>query len=226
MSVLYTVLHHSTWFGLRPYDSPKGPFPFSKDPNISDAAGNPLHEHVSYVPTALLHYRMPSWAQWSAEFFSNAFSSAMFERKATVLSNYFLGREMYRFHYAGAWGPSATILIAHSNGKTHVQGQHFTYDPSIFTKDPSEGGDPPTILTSDRDLDATEWNQFKDLLAACNYWYMLPHLPTMGVDGASWFMEGHREDGYWYVWRWCPRGPFEACGRYLFALCNFPQVEY
>ena len=90
-----------------------------------------------------------------------------------------------------------------------------------------QGGYDPGRLKQQktRKLSNEEWNQFLKLLEAASFWNLptdLVNSPdqkgqmTICLDGTDWLIEGHRNNKYHGVVRYCPESTeFMAVGRYL-----------
>ena len=85
--------------------------------------------------------------------------------------------------------------------------------------------DTKIILDKTYQLSDKQWARFKVLLDSCNFWKLKPTIPTWGLDGADWILEGQRQDQYQFVLRWRPHDSFEKCCEYLIKLSAAKNEE-
>jgi hypothetical protein len=128
---------------------------------------------------------------------------------------------IYRFTYLPAFtGPTVITLAVSSDGEGRITIKTITRDREITSLDET------VVVPRDR------VGRFFTLLDRANFWAMPTELPTRGLDGAEWIIEGVQDGKYRTVVRWCPdiehqsaeEIPFADAGRFLFELAGHKHV--
>lgn len=167
----------------------------SDSPNrsLADTCIKALDEHnvslfVDYFPADTFSGR-------AAGFITDRYSRALYgfgERPLWRDSP--IAEETWRFTYLGAWGGSRTVsLSVHTNGAGAV---YFKW------RAPGESGEPRT--TGPIEVSKDQVNRFLETVREFEFWTAPTQVPSDGLDGAEWLLEGKNTDQYHIVTRWCP----------------------
>lgn len=140
------------------------------------------------------------------------------------LSNCFLGKEIYRFHWGGAFAPIRVISLSKEEKKVSATVYRFQ-------RQTNEEGIPISQVI-DRvhvvDLSLEDWNDFEKLIKEANFWNLYPKdTGEPADDGSSWLLEGHKENQYRFVHRRSPEKgtPIRTCGEFLSELVGLEEKE-
>ena len=99
----------------------------------------------------------------------------------------------YRFTYLAAFsGPRSVTLTVRPEGTGN-----------IVMKSANEARDAVTIVSS-LSVSQAQVSRFTDKLQQADFWHLPPEVPSRGLDGAEWILEGMRGAEYHVAVRWCP----------------------
>ncbi len=100
---------------------------------------------------------------------------------------------VFRFTYLGAFtGPKCVMLTVLPDGSGTV---------SMKALNPSHD---QLSIDESKAASAEQVSRFFDALKKANYWNAAAEVPSRGLDGAEWIIEGVRDGQYRIVLRWCP----------------------
>ena len=100
----------------------------------------------------------------------------------------------WRLTYVGAWGNSKTVsLFIHRDGTGTVR---------LKTYKGVEKEDSQFIDSTGVSRDQVK--RFLEAVRLANFWNVPTVLPSRGLDGADWVLEGAEDGQYHVVERWCP----------------------
>lgn len=122
--------------------------------------------------------------------------------------------EIYRFTWLRTFHHPVVIKIEKQKDKVSI---------SFKELDGLGGYKPGKIINNEKNSMGKEnWCKFIKLLNETDYWQMKTQDDVLGEDGASWILEGVKENRYHVVDRWSPSGGKyrEACV-YLLKLSGF-----
>jgi hypothetical protein len=147
----------------------------------------------------------------NASFFVEYFPPQTFTSRAADFQVYWYSRDMYALGEKPLWPPS-------SNNGTNYR---FTYLGAFtgstvitLTLQPDGTGQiHMKAVTENRDVARIDETatvpqgrlvRFSTRLDQAHFWAMPTELPSLGLDGAEWIMEGVQAGNYHVVVRWCP----------------------
>jgi hypothetical protein len=147
----------------------------------------------------------------NASFFLSYFPSQTFTSRAGDLQLRWYSADMYALGEPPLWPPSSE----------HETVYRLTYlpafsGPSVITLTVAPDGEGRVaIKTLDGDREVTKIDdtstvsqdqiaRFFNLLDQAHFWQTPTELPSHGLDGAEWIMEGVKDGNYRTVVRWCP----------------------
>jgi hypothetical protein len=204
---------------------------YPNDSLISNFQGQPNNSSTIYLPyiiktkDTIRHTNIDTMMNEYYSFSLHKFSEP-------VLSNYYLGHDLYRFLWLRSFHRPVVITLNRNNDvvtlttKEFDGGAHYWELKRCMNCDTTNLKDPKLILNETKELTLTEWENFENLLTQCNFWEMKPFNKEMGNDGAQWNIEAHLREKYWFVNRWSPRGKFADCGKYLIKLSGLKEDIY
>jgi len=204
---------------------------YPKDSLISGSRGEPRNSSVLYYPYVIK--RNDTVKQINFDTMINEWHSySLFKFKEPVLSNYYLGYDMYRFLWLRSFHRPIIITLSKKENvvtlttKAFNEYAHYFELKRCMNCDTMGLKDPKMILNETKELSLAEWENFEHLLTKCNFWSMQPYKEDRGYDGAEWDIEAHLQDKYWFVTRWSPRDNFAECGKYLIKLSGLKEEIY
>jgi len=122
--------------------------------------------------------------------------------------------EVYRFVWHSSFHGDATVQIVREGDAINLLWKYWSY--SLPAADASA-----PLMT----LSTVDWDQLQRRLDVASFWSLDPDSSDMGLDGASWLIEGRRKDAYHSIYRWSPSGPLFDLGRLFFDLAGRPLAE-
>lgn len=151
-------------------------------------------------------------------FFVNWFftPNSYLELGEPILYNFYLSKDIYRFYWNRAFHPMKIFILTKENRNVLLTVHHFKYDMTQ--------GYPLNIIdyTTTKEVGLKEWNEFERLMQQADFWNLPIDLKTEdGDDGATWLLEGHKENQYRFIERWCPdysNIELYNCGKFLIKL--------
>jgi hypothetical protein len=175
----------------------------------------------------------------NASFFQNYFPPQTFTSRAAALQIHWYSADMYALGEKPLWPPSGELETTYR--LTYLPA--FT-GPTVITLSVSSDGDGRiAIKTINGDREVTKVDEtltaprdqlarFFALLEQAHFWTTPTELPSRGLDGAEWIMEGVKDGKYRTVVRWCPdiehqsaeEIPFAEAGRLLFEMAGHKRV--
>jgi hypothetical protein len=100
---------------------------------------------------------------------------------------------IYRFTYLGAFsGPRGVTLTVMPDGTGR-----------IVMKSANEARNEVTTVSS-LSVSQAQVSRFVDKLQHADFWHLPPEVPSSGLDGAEWILEGVQGGEYHVAVRWCP----------------------
>jgi hypothetical protein len=121
--------------------------------------------------------------------------------------------EAYRPHWDSAFRGHAIIRVGRFEDGGLVL--RYLYRPRRFAE--AQRGRFALMLAG--------WTQMNDALIAAHFWTLAPYELPGGCDGATWKIEGRREDTYQVISRWCPGGALWELGRLVFDFAGLDEVR-
>ncbi len=200
------------------------------DTSISDEQGHPKEQYVYYFPFSDTTDDGPGYYKWTRlnERSQQYLSDPLWTLKEPVLSNYYIGHDMYRFTRLPSLVNYNEAITIHRMGDSvwlHVAEVIYAYEPpkginKWFEKYPDKGSWGWKERT--KKLSLVHWNYFMELLRDQAFWQMSTHGSAMGCDGEDWILEAHTKEKYHAVVRWgADEGtPFYRCADYLMRLAE------
>jgi hypothetical protein len=129
------------------------------------------------------------------------------------LSSCELANETYRFTWLRTFHHPISIRI-----EKNQEGV------KLFWKECNGAGGyaPGNLITSEEKIiSEDEWNNFKLHLEEIQFWKLSEDDNSIGLDGATWLLEGAESSQYHYVKRWSPeKNDFYNCCIYLLELTD------
>jgi len=204
---------------------------YPKDTLISDFQGKPNNSLTIYLPyfikikETIIHTSIDTMM-------NEYFSYSLYKFNEPVLSNYYLGQDMYRFLWLRSFHRPVIITLTKNNDSVKLITKEFDGRTHYFESrhclncDTSNLDDPKLMLNETTELTMKEWEEFESLLIQSNFWNIVPFEKNIGNDGAEWAIEAHLKDKYWFVSRWSPKDRFTDCGKYLIKLSGLKEEIY
>ena len=129
----------------------------------------------------------------------------------SLLTNTTNDEEVYRFVWLRTFDHPISLRL-----------QRSSLDFSLIIKQ-SDGkggyGAGNLIVNREKRISVWEWIKFKELLEKECFWTMKPSDHEFGIDGATWILEGKRENSYHFMFKWDPpKGKFREACLYLLEL--------
>jgi hypothetical protein len=139
-------------------------------------------------------------------------------KEPTFLTLYESDDEAYRFVWIRSFDEPITLRIQKSLAKISL-----TVKRSVGEGGFKHGG---LIVDQSKDISILAWMKFKSLLEKECFWMMETGDREFGIDGATWLLEGRRENRYHFVCKWSPtKGKFREACLYLLELSKLPINE-
>lgn len=191
----------------------------------------------------------------SDSFVQNWYSAALYNFKEPVLSQGFIGHNMYRFLWLRSFHRPVVLTLHQSNGQIWLQTKMLDRQPRFY--DERIGGVPKEeqeeyikegffvdnkrsdllVRIADRkaniiynkniSLSEKEWNEFKQFLAKANFETMPTNVEDGYTDGAHWVMEEHLKNRYHVVDYHNPgNSEYAKAGRFLISLSGLKEEIY
>jgi TonB family protein len=136
------------------------------------------------------------------------YSKHLFSMKEPLLFNKIDSKETYRFTWLRTFENSVSIRI-----------EKTLEEYKLYWKltDGAGGYNPGNIIVSEsKAIDKRTWRTFKNHIKKSQFWEMSTvESNNDGLDGSHWILEGNDQFGYHVVLRWCPRGAFYDCCKFL-----------
>ena len=175
----------------------------------------------------------------NASFFQTYFPPQTFTSRAGDFQVRWYSADMYALGERPLWPPSSELETTYR--LTYLPA--FT-DPTVVTVSVSPEEDARiSIKTINGDREVTKVDEtvsvpkdqltrFLTLLEQAHFWTTPTELPTRGLDGAEWIMEGVKGGKYRTVVRWCPdierqsdeEIRFAEAGRLLFEIVGHKRI--
>ncbi len=159
------------------------------------------------------------------------FSFDLYKMQEPVLSNYYSGKETYRFTWLRSFDrpvvirfdkSDTTIVITTKELKSQVplpflgiMGTHL--DEEGVTIIEKREFNIPYYINKTRRLPTVEYTEVTKMIDSLKLLELPPRLVTMGCDGAEWILEISNSKGYFYIQRWAPQvgDPVREIGEYM-----------
>jgi hypothetical protein len=162
------------------------------------------------------------------------FSYYLYKLKEPVLSNYPLGKEVYRLTWLRSFHPPVVIRMEKERNRVRLTTKILSRSPefpghryadqdgSIHLADTSTAI--PFRRNKTRAIPKAVYNEYVRLLAEQRVLFISPlgFRDSLGSDGSEWILETHRPDGYYFIVRWSPEqtDSVRALGEYLIDLSD------
>jgi hypothetical protein len=187
-------------------------------------------------------------------FVQNWYSSALYSFKEPLLSQNFLGHEIYRFLWLRSFHRPVVFALHQSEGQvwlnTKMLDKQPNFDVDRIKGVPKEGQEEyikegyfvdkkePDLLVRNADrkanivyntsisLSEQKWYVFERLLAKANFWELPSNIDDGSTDGAAWIIEGHLKNKYHFVDYHSPYGDYKKLGLFLIKLSGLKEEIY
>ena len=188
-------------------------------------------------------------------FVQNWYSSALYSFKEPVLSQSFVGHNIYRFLWLRSFHRPVVFTLHQSDGQVWLNTKMLDMQPrfhddgisgvpkeerqeyindgySIDKKNPDlmvriADRKANIIFNKDISLSENEWNEFEHLLAKANFWSLPTNIDDDDTDGAQWVIEGHLKNKYHVVDYHSPGNcEYAKAGLFLIELSELKEEVY
>ena len=210
-----------------------------------------IHTDTSNLPKDSLGFYFPinifSDKPSADSFVQNWYSSALYSFKEVILSQSFVGHNIYRFLWLRSFHRPVVFTLHQSDGQVWLNTKMLDMQPRFYDDRlggvPKEGQEEyikegyfvdkkePDLLVRIADrkaniiynknisLSDNEWNEFEQLLAKANFWSLSTSIDDGSNDGAHWIIEGHFKNKYHVVDYHSPgNNEYAKAGRFLIKL--------
>jgi hypothetical protein len=188
-------------------------------------------------------------------FVQNWYSSALYSFKEPVLSQDFVGHNIYRFLWLRAFHRPVVFTLQQSDGHVWLNTKMLDMQPR--SHDDRIGGIPkekqqeyikegycidkknPDLMVRIADRKANiiynqnislsdkEWNEFEQFLGKANFWKLPTNIDDGSTDGASWVIESHLKNKYHIVAYHSPgNDQYAKAGHFLIKLSGLQEEIY
>jgi len=180
-------------------------------------------------------------------FFQNWYSSALFSFKEPVLSQNFIGHDVYRLLWLRSFHRPVVVSLHQSGEQVWLNAKMLDMQPRfhddkidiISTEEKQEylkqgyfvDKENPDLLVRIADrkaniiydkkipLSNNDWSKFEELLLEANFWSLSTQMGDDSTDGAQWIIEAHSKSKYHFVDYHSPgKGKYGSAGRFLIKL--------
>ena len=226
---------------------------YPEDSSISTIDGIPNDSLLFYFPDLIKKDSVNIEAGLDT-FMLNWYSSALYCAKESILYNYYLGHDVYRFLWLRSFHRPVIFSLHKEKNKVWLTTKILDRQPQFLDETyvhfspPIIDGEEADYETLDREqvvdsivkadrkanlilsqakqLSAKEWEEFEFLLNTCSFWDMKPYEENHGLDGSEWIIEGHLKNKYWFVCRWSPKDGIKTVGIYLIEKSGIKEEIY
>ena len=187
-------------------------------------------------------------------FIQNWYASALYSFKEPVLSQKFVGHNIYRFLWLRSFHRPVVFSLHHNQDLVWLTTKILDKQPQFYEE--SIGGIQlkdrtdyikegyvvdtlePDLLVRKADRRATiaysktvflkykDWENFENVLAQANFWNVPATADQSGADGSQWIIEAHLNNKYRFADRWSPGGKFRKIGLHLINLSGLKEEIY
>ena len=218
-----------------------------------------IHTEMSNLPKDSLAFYFPintfSDMPRVDSFVQNWYSSALYSFKEPVLSQSFVGHNIYRFLWLRSFHRPVVFALHQSEGQVWLNTKMLDIQPSfhddrigcipkedqqeyinegysIDKKNPDlmvRIADRKANIIYDKNISLSdnEWNEFEQLLAKANFWSLSTTIDDGSNDGAQWVIEGHLKNKYHVVNYHSPgNSEYAKAGRFLIKLSGLQEEIY
>jgi hypothetical protein len=192
-------------------------YKYEKDSKISNNIGEPVDSSTFYFPFNILpdSLKTDKWETYLDSAHIKYFSEVLFKVREPVLTNNYLGKEIYRVTLLRSFDPDIVVRIEKSNDgislfeKTYFQYRRSVEDSVIQSKDSMPPVhcihtviDSTKITQSAKKISKKDWIRFEEMTRNKKF----ESMPTtvkmdFGPDGDIWLLEKHSKQGYYLVKR-------------------------
>jgi hypothetical protein len=212
---------------------------YTQNPKVSDRNGNAIDSaKASYFPmindTSDLVWQRSgglnaNFDSLGMDFFLNKeISKQLKVIDEPILSNYFLNKEIYRLFWHKSFDYPVTLVLIKDGEEVTFITKKTDKIPIANSPEDSvrikEGRKTKFFINSAKKLSNNEWNYFEKLLKNCRFDSLPSEKESMGLDGSTWILEKHKNNGYKYVHRWRGDEIRKAC-EYLLDLSDVKNEE-
>lgn len=168
---------------------------------------------ASYFPTGTL--RQDRRAEWNTKYYA-----AMLEQSFTCFED---DEEVYRLLYLASFEYPTAVRVWRNGTQYQIAIKQLSAELA------TEAGPEDLTYNVTRSLTAEEWNKIQELVNKASFWSMQSvDVRDLGLDGATYLLEGKKDGKYHVVDRWSPDNHedfLELCG-YLVELTKlFPKQK-
>lgn len=169
----------------------------------------------------------------------NWFSHYLYKLHEPVLSNYPLGKEIYRLTWLRSFHPPVVVRMEKEGNRIRLTtkilsripelpGHRYTdQDGTIRVADTAAFI--PFRRNTTRNLRKTVYDEYMRLLAEQRALFISPlgFQDALVGDGSEWILETHNSDGYYFIVRWSPKQKeaLRTLGDYLLDLSDAKKEE-
>ena len=190
-------------------------FKYKNDSKISNKFGEPIDSNTFYIPINIFYDSLQHdrWETYLDSFHVKYFSQVLHKTAEPILTNNYLGKEIYRLTLLRSFDPDLVIRIEKSNdGIILVEKTHFQFKSSVEDSVYQDGDmpihcihvviDSIRVTKSSKKLSTEIWNRFENVVRN-NKFHLMPTKVKMdfGPDGDIWLLEKHSRFGYYFVKR-------------------------
>ena len=215
-----------------------------------DTSKPPKDSLAFYFPTNIFS-NIPR----SDSFVQNWYSSALYSFKEPLLSQNYIGQNVYRLLWLRSFHRPVVFTLHQIEDQVWLNTKMLDDQPSFhddrYRGVPKEDQEEylkmgyvvdkhdPDLLVRIADRKANivynknifltdkEWNEFEQLLSKANFWKLPTNIDDGSTDGAQWVIEGHLKNNYHVVEYHSPgNSEYGKAGRFLITLSRLKEEIY
>jgi len=213
---------------------------FPKDSSISDIHGQPKDSLTFYFPKTIRQDSQFIKVEME-DFMNDWYSCNLHCFKEPILSNYYLGHDIYRFLWLRSFDRPVIFSLNKDENKVWLTIKILNKHPQVnevkyfvpdlehkYIIDSVVKADRQAILVYDETkyLTIKEWQEFEELLNNSLFWKSKPYQFSIQIDGSDWTIESHLKNQYWFVNKNSPNDSFKAAGVYLINKSGLKESIY
>ena len=202
------------------------------------------------------YFPVPSFSDRPSadSFVQNWYSSALYSFKEPLLSQNYVGYNIYRFLWLRSFHRPVVFTLHNNKGhvwlntkmldrqpRFHVdriggisneqRGKYIEEgyfvdkkEPDLLIRKPDRKAN--IIYNNNTSLSEQEWDQFEELLIKVNFWKLPIDIDDGSNDGAQWIIEAHLKNKYHFVDYHSPDGDYKELGIFLIKLSKLKEEIY
>jgi hypothetical protein len=199
-----------------------------------------------YFPTISSRERVNSFKQ-------NWYSSTLYSFKEPILSQKYVGHNIYRFLWLRSFLRPVVLSIHENDNQVWLiakilddypqfndervkvsENERPEYLKAGYVVDSADSN--VLVRKADRkanivyakrtNLTKRNWDTFEKLVEKAHFWQIPITATQDGMDGSEWIIEAHFANNYRFVDRWMPDGSFKEIGLYLIKLSGLKEEVY